>query len=363
MLLRHPKHLNRGIAPMRFCAILPTLALLLTGAAMADQPANLLSVAAGSQIPDQTFGSPSRSLTMADGIVDPEIGDINQDGIGYTVSDMAMFGYYMIYGLDAFAVITGIPDPIGAATTSSDINEDGVPLTVEDFAYLVLVMYGQAYPGTPPYPQPVPNPVVFSMSAGQQLVLYDGEYDLLAIRIVLDGVCDVGKAVTGSSLLTNQDSDSTVVFIYHTGHQANTEIRSGPILTITTPGCGQLRNVTAATVQGNKVNCEIGAFTNIVESSNQRPEGFVLRQNYPNPFNPSTTIEFALPEASDVTLVIYNVMGQQIRTLSGGRLSAGDHSVVWDGRDDHGSPVASGAYLYHITAGAYTHSQKMLLLK
>ncbi len=77
---------------------------------------------------------------------------------------------------------------------------------------------------------------------------------------------------------------------------------------------------------------------------------FALMQNYPNPFNPSTTISFSLPEASNVTLAIYNLRGQLIRTLHSGALSAGHHRMVWDGRDSHGVKVASGVYLYRLEA-------------
>ena len=93
------------------------------------------------------------------------------------------------------------------------------------------------------------------------------------------------------------------------------------------------------------------------------PEVFVLRQNYPNPFNPVTAIKFDLAEASDVNLVIYDLLGHEVATLVNDRLNAGYHNVVWNGTDSFGKPVSTGMYIYRVTAGDLTSSKKMLLLK
>jgi hypothetical protein len=93
------------------------------------------------------------------------------------------------------------------------------------------------------------------------------------------------------------------------------------------------------------------------------PSDFRLAQNYPNPFNPSTEIEYSLPQASRVQLTVYNVLGQQTRALVSREESAGTHHIIWDGRDDQGTPVASGVYFYRLTAGSYMETRKMMLLK
>ena len=84
---------------------------------------------------------------------------------------------------------------------------------------------------------------------------------------------------------------------------------------------------------------------------------------YPNPFNPSTTISYDLPEAAPVTVVIYDVLGQQVRRLVSQFNAAGRYSVQWDARDNQGRGVASGVYIAKVDAGTTTLSQKMLLLK
>lgn len=93
------------------------------------------------------------------------------------------------------------------------------------------------------------------------------------------------------------------------------------------------------------------------------PDRFELMQNYPNPFNPVTTIKYQLPQATHVTVAVYNLLGQKIRTLVDAEQQAGVYAVQWDGRNDAGRPVASGSYLYRIEAGQFKAVKKMTLLK
>ncbi|NOZ03410.1 MAG: T9SS type A sorting domain-containing protein, partial [FCB group bacterium] len=93
------------------------------------------------------------------------------------------------------------------------------------------------------------------------------------------------------------------------------------------------------------------------------PDKFALRQNYPNPFNPVTTIQYDLPTASDVRLVIYDILGREITTLVNGRMEAGYHRIMWDGRNQLGEKVASGVYIYLLKAGDYIGSKKLLMIK
>ena len=88
------------------------------------------------------------------------------------------------------------------------------------------------------------------------------------------------------------------------------------------------------------------------------PESYVLYQNYPNPFNPSTTIKFDLPQASQVNLSIYNILGQRISTLIKGYLEPGTYSEVFDGKN-----LSSGTYVYRLQTLNFVQTKKMLLLK
>ena len=93
------------------------------------------------------------------------------------------------------------------------------------------------------------------------------------------------------------------------------------------------------------------------------PEVYALGFNYPNPFNPETTIKYALPQASDVELVIYNSLGQVVRTLVNERQGVGRYAFTWDATNDRGQAVSSGIYLYRLQAGEFAKVRKMLLLK
>lgn len=93
------------------------------------------------------------------------------------------------------------------------------------------------------------------------------------------------------------------------------------------------------------------------------PEDFGLAQNMPNPFNPSTTISYEVPESGAVKLVVYNLLGQQVRTLVNDTIEAGFHSVVWDGADEFGRQVASGIYIYKMNSGSFNSTKRMMFLK
>ncbi len=93
------------------------------------------------------------------------------------------------------------------------------------------------------------------------------------------------------------------------------------------------------------------------------PARFRLEQNYPNPFNPTTRITFELGSDSDVELLIYNAVGQKVRTLCYGARTAGVHSVVWDGLDDAGHLAADGVYLYRLKSGDFGATRKMVLMR
>jgi len=93
------------------------------------------------------------------------------------------------------------------------------------------------------------------------------------------------------------------------------------------------------------------------------PLEFALHENYPNPFNPTTTLRFDLPEVSDITLTIYNMLGQKVKTFNMQSIPAGYHSVTWDATNDLGQQVGAGVYLYQLRANQFVKTRKMVLLK
>jgi len=100
-----------------------------------------------------------------------------------------------------------------------------------------------------------------------------------------------------------------------------------------------------------------------VDEVKELPTKFAVGQNYPNPFNPTTNINYELPKASDVKVVIYNILGQPVRTLVNAKQEAAYYTITWDGKNDNGMSVSTGTYIYRVTAGEFTATKKMNLLK
>ncbi len=124
------------------------------------------------------------------------------------------------------------------------------------------------------------------------------------------------------------------------------------------------------TIAARHNNCAVGLTTftpnlatDIDNDTDPLPASLPLFQNYPNPFNPSTTIDFTLPTAARTDLTIYDITGRRVRTLLDRTLSAGSHSVVWDGSDHSGSPAASGVYFYRLSTADFTRTRKMVLVR
>jgi hypothetical protein len=127
---------------------------------------------------------------------------------------------------------------------------------------------------------------------------------------------------------------------------------------------GDYLAVTATDFSGNE-----SQFSIIVRNLTDTPESsipaiFALHPNKPNPFNPATIIQYDLPRASRVTLRIYDISGRLIRNLRDALIEdAGSYEVTWHGCDNTGRPVASGTYIYRLTAGGYTETRSMVLVK
>jgi hypothetical protein len=100
-----------------------------------------------------------------------------------------------------------------------------------------------------------------------------------------------------------------------------------------------------------------------IEKDNEIPREMELEQNYPNPFNPKTTVKYAMARDTKVTIQIYNLLGQRIRTLIDSDQTAGYKSIDWDGANNDGIAVCSGVYFYQMKAEDFVSTKKMLLLK
>jgi hypothetical protein len=156
----------------------------------------------------------------------------------------------------------------------------------------------------------------------------------------------------GGSLTAGESDTITVTFDSNGLEQGG--IFSGVIMIISNDP-----NATLVTIPVTLLTEPVGGIGDDVSFADK----FYLAQNYPNPFNPSTTIRYNLPKSGNVSLKIFNALGQEVRTLIEGNQAAGETSIVWDGKNNSGHPVTSGVYLYMLKSRNQVSSKKMLLLK
>jgi hypothetical protein len=129
-------------------------------------------------------------------------------------------------------------------------------------------------------------------------------------------------------------------------------------------GAGYYYKLSAIDINGNESPFALFSPDNLTgDETPQVPGASYLAQNFPNPFNPTTKIVFGLAAPADVSLRIYDAAGRLVRMLVEGARPAGNYSELWDGRDSGGRAVASGIYFYRLTAGAFTQTRKMALLR
>ncbi len=194
-----------------------------------------------------------------------------------------------------------------------------------------------------------------------------GDGALLATRIKIEDRLGVQGVVAGFNadvlnLAGVQITLNASTFIRDQTNRILTraDLRTGERLEI------QALPITANTLVALTVK-KAGTLTGIVnaQAAHSLPESFSLQQNYPNPFNPATTIRFNVPvnlgEKTLVTLRIYNVMGQLVRTLANGALAAGSYLAVWNGENEAGVKASSGLYFYELQAGTFKATKRMVL--
>ena len=143
---------------------------------------------------------------------------------------------------------------------------------------------------------------------------------------------------------------------------------NGTIIKISPQNYGRIDDSTQiswSTFQGNNQRTGNQSNLNLKIHDNDSfiPSKFTLHQNYPNPFNPVTTLRYDLPEQANVNIIIYDLLGREVRTLVNTTQDAGFKSVIWDATNDYGKPVSAGVYLYQIQAGEFVQTKKMVLLK
>ena len=102
----------------------------------------------------------------------------------------------------------------------------------------------------------------------------------------------------------------------------------------------------------------------VAGNESEVPDNFELLQNYPNPFNPSTRIDYSLPKSGNVTIKVYDILGNEVRTLVNNvKQDAGRHTALWDAKDNNKTAVSSGVYFYKMITGDFSKTMRMILTK
>lgn len=229
---------------------------------------------------------------------------------------------------------------------------DGFPVQAmvaswQEYPYYRDQIYGQNYFGDPSLRLYTDLPGQVAITAPET---YDPRYPVTC-TVTLDGAplgeIPVSAAVTDTLILMAlTDGNGVATFTLPEGIENNVRI------TACVPGA------VAAEVE---MTLSISADAD--DGDMPLPATFDLAQNFPNPFNPATTIRFSLARSGEVSLEIYNILGQPVAEPVDGTLPAGEHDVIWDGRDRDGEPVASGIYIYRLRADNETMTKTMALVK
>jgi len=199
--------------------------------------------------------------------------------------------------------------------------------------------------------QPYNNLILFPGSGAIQFLTDQQRYTLLSTQQFDSQVNqprDYSILHTAGPFTLKKGNSISFDFVHGIGEGLNGLIET--MDQALTPG----RNLTVAEI-GNQRETET-----LLKNT---PEGYDLLQNFPNPFNPETEISFQLAEARHVVIKIYNIRGEEIRTLVDTFYEAGDHKTRWDAKDNNGNAVPSGIYLYQLKAGSISQVKKMTLIR
>jgi len=221
---------------------------------------------------------------------------------------------------------------------------------LSDFIYMLRIILGDV---SPPKPTPAEEVVTLTAKRQNSHLTVSSDQPLGGVLLVFNYTGEVKNLrspfATNSNIEVSQDELRVLVYMKDVSGIL------GELLSFQSTGQVNLRKVEAVDQYGRAIKVATAVKT--------IPEKFALYQNYPNPFNLETQISFDLPVNCRVSLKIYNITGQLVRTLIDKDLEAGTHKLIWDGKNESGEEVASGIYFYRLKAGDYVSVKKMGMVK
>ena len=254
----------------------------------------------------------------------------------------------------------------------ADVNEDG-QITINDVVMIVDIIYGTSGRMM----SSVDDDVLVNLFSTEEQLLLSMDYEGLTrgVQFTLDASMSVefgspllSVSDAGTMVMSNRSEDGKLSVVVVNTQGSAVERHEDVLVRIPYSFTGDrndkasvvLHDVKAAGMAGESLPVTVGEKRIDISIV---PAVFALHQNYPNPFNPVTEIQFDVPTESHVTLTIYNIMGQEVRTLSNSTLEAGFHSIRWDGTNESGELISTGVYFYRLTSPSFTSTKKMLMVK
>ena len=258
----------------------------------------------------------------------------------------------------------------------ADVNDDRF-INIQDVVLIVDIIYGSSARKLPSFAESIAE--ISMRNGGGSSLLLDLAYDGFIRGVQFDLTADLSDVMFGSAMLN--ELQEGVMINSHTLEDGTTRVLAvnlnGGLVSFSSDGFITIP-VTMNTGRGDRVKVGIQDIQLIDQNGesipvNAKGDGsvalelipmqYALYQNFPNPFNPVTEIQFDVPDISTVELVVYNLMGQEVRRLVNGEIQAGYHRIVWNGLNDQGEPVSTGVYIYSLTSPSFHSTKKMVLLK
>ncbi len=270
-----------------------------------------------------------------------EIGDVNLNGIAFELLDAYVLGSYLLYGPSIF---DHNPEIRAAQFDQADVNRDGLKATIADLDYLWRVIVGDALPW--PKLRPLTATAYLQQVGGELWLDSPDSVGGLLLKFAREDEYNLSN-FTELSPAEWENSDTVTVLL-----QAGLDNWFASI----PPGRNSILSVSGLELISAEVSDYHGNLMNVHLDAEILPTGFQLHQNYPNPFNPLTIIRFELPLVEYWNLDIFNVTGQLVSHFNG--RGVGTINVVW-----RAGPHPSGVYFYRLSAGGFSATRKMVLLK
>ena len=282
------------------------------------------------------------------------IGDVNLNGIAFDIGDAI---YFTNYFMNPFSFPF---NPLQFA--NSDVNRDNIVGSIADLITMIQVISnGGQYNGKTFGTEKDYSAHVYSQQNEDGILLsYDTDFRVGGMLVTFsnNGITkeNIENLADNMTLLSTEGSELSRILIYSPDGLSMPDGKY-EFVQLHLESDIEIVSVDMATSNGELV------LADVAHKGSSLPTSFELAQNYPNPFNPETNISFSLPEQTNVSLEIYNVLGEKVRVLIHDSYDAGQHVVVWDGKNDNGSEVSSGIYFYRMQTEANFQTKKMLFLK